>query len=54
MREIDAEYYGYLDDDDDLLLGQEKKCELKGDSKFCNFEIYLFLSNSCLFVCFCS
>lgn len=27
MREIDAEYYGYLDDDDNLLLAQELKCE---------------------------
>lgn len=27
MREIDAEYYGYLDDDDNLLVAQEEKCE---------------------------
>jgi pre-mRNA-splicing factor ISY1 len=27
MREIDADYYGYLDDDDNLLVGQEEKCE---------------------------
>lgn len=27
MREIDAEYYGYLDDDDNLLIEQEEKCE---------------------------
>ncbi len=27
MREIDADYYGYLDDDDNLLIGQEEKCE---------------------------
>jgi len=27
MREIDAEYYGYLDDDDNLLVDQEEKCE---------------------------
>lgn len=37
MREIDAEYYGYLDDDDDLLLEQEKKCEVKGNSKISKF-----------------
>lgn len=30
MREIDAEYYGYLDDDDNLLLAQELKCEKEG------------------------
>ena len=28
MREIDAEYYGYLDDEDNLLIPQEEKCEL--------------------------
>jgi pre-mRNA-splicing factor ISY1 len=28
MREIDAEYYGYLDDDDNLLVDQEEKCEM--------------------------
>ena len=28
MREIDAEYYGYLDDEDDLLIPQEEKCEM--------------------------
>lgn len=27
MREIDAEYYGYLDDDDNLLVVQEETCE---------------------------
>jgi pre-mRNA-splicing factor ISY1 len=27
LREIDAEYYGYLDDEDYLLLEQEAKCE---------------------------
>ena len=27
LREIDAEYYGYLDDDDNLLVPQEEKCE---------------------------
>jgi len=27
MREIDAEYYGYLDDEDYLLLKQEELCE---------------------------
>ena len=27
MKEIDAEYYGYLDDEDFLLLPQEDKCE---------------------------
>lgn len=30
MREIDAEYYGYLDDDDNLLVDQEEKCEKAG------------------------
>ena len=40
MREIDAEYYGYLDDEDYLLLEQEEMCEKEGyfgmelDSKF--------------------
>lgn len=29
MREIDADYYGYLDDDDNLLVDQEEKCELE-------------------------
>ena len=32
MREIDAEYYGYLDDDDNLLIPQEEKCEKEGNS----------------------
>jgi pre-mRNA-splicing factor ISY1 len=27
LKEIDAEYYGYLDDEDYLLLAQEEKCE---------------------------
>lgn len=27
MREIDADYYGYLDDYDNLLVEQEEKCE---------------------------
>ena len=30
MREIDAEYYGYLDDDDNLLVAQEEICEKTG------------------------
>ena len=30
MREIDAEYYGYLDDEDYLLLKQEELCEKEG------------------------
>jgi len=29
LREIDAEYYGYLDDEDFLLLPAEEKCELE-------------------------
>ena len=33
MREIDAEYYGYLDDEDNLLIPQEEKCELEARSK---------------------
>ena len=32
LREIDAEYYGYLDDDDNLLIPQEEKCEKEGDN----------------------
>lgn len=31
MREIDADYYGYLDDDDNLLIDQEEKCEKEGN-----------------------
>lgn len=27
MREIDADYYGYLDDEDYLLIKQEERCE---------------------------
>lgn len=27
LKEIDADYYGYLDDDDNLLVPQEEKCE---------------------------
>ena len=27
MKAIDADYYGYLDDDDNLLVPQEEKCE---------------------------
>ncbi len=30
MREIDADYYGYLDDEDYLLIEQEEKCEKEG------------------------
>jgi hypothetical protein len=30
MKEIDAEYYGYIDDEDHLLLEQEAKCEREG------------------------
>jgi hypothetical protein len=30
MKEIDADYYGYLDDDDNLLIPQEEKCEKEG------------------------
>jgi len=33
MREIDAEYYGYLDDDDNLLIPQEEKCEKEARRK---------------------
>ena len=36
MREIDAEYYGYLDDDDNLLVEQEEKCEKAGIQKITN------------------
>lgn len=34
MREIDAEYYGYLDDDDKLLIPQEEFCEKEGNTSF--------------------
>jgi pre-mRNA-splicing factor ISY1 len=27
MRNIDADYYGYMDDDDGLLVPVEEKCE---------------------------
>lgn len=30
MRDIDADYYGYRDDDDGLLLPLEKKAEKEG------------------------
>jgi hypothetical protein len=33
MKEIDAEYYGYLDDEDYLLLEQEAKCEREARQK---------------------
>lgn len=31
MREIDADYYGYLDDEDYLLIRQEERCENAGN-----------------------
>jgi hypothetical protein len=30
MREIDAEYYGYLDDGENLLIETEENCEKIG------------------------
>jgi pre-mRNA-splicing factor ISY1 len=27
MKNIDADYYGYMDDDDGLLVPNEEKCE---------------------------
>ena len=27
MRSVDATYYGYMDDDDGLLIPSEEKCE---------------------------
>jgi hypothetical protein len=27
MRSVDADYYGYMDDDDGLLIPSEEKCE---------------------------
>lgn len=33
MREIDADYYGYIDDDDYLLVEQEEKCEKEARRK---------------------
>ena len=33
MKEIDAEYYGYIDDEDHLLLEQEAKCERQARQK---------------------
>lgn len=27
MRHVDADYYGYMDDDDGLLIPSEEKCE---------------------------
>jgi pre-mRNA-splicing factor ISY1 len=33
LREIDADYYGYLDDEDNLLIPQEQKCEIEARAK---------------------
>jgi len=33
MKEIDAEYYGYMDDDEHILVAQEKICEKEARKK---------------------
>lgn len=33
LREIDADYYGYLDDEDNLLVPQEQKCEAEARAR---------------------
>jgi hypothetical protein len=33
MRNIDADYYGYMDDDDGLLVPAEEKCEKEAIKK---------------------
>jgi hypothetical protein len=33
MRNIDADYYGYMDDDDGLLIPVEEKCEKEAIKK---------------------
>lgn len=33
MRNIDADYYGYMDDDDGLLIPVEEKCEREAVKK---------------------
>jgi hypothetical protein len=40
MKAIDADYYGYLDDDDNLLVPQEEKIEKECNNIF----IYLFIN----------
>lgn len=39
LKEIDPEYYGYLDEDEYLLLEQEEKCEKEG-------KLAIFCANS--------
>jgi len=34
MREIDADYYGYRDDDDGILIPREQEHERKGKIEF--------------------
>ena len=47
MREIDPEYYGYLDDEDYLLLPQEEKCEMAArKEKIAQFKATLSEKNS--------
>jgi hypothetical protein len=47
MREIDPEYYGYLDDEDYLLLPQEEKCEMAArKEKIAQFKAALSEKNS--------
>jgi pre-mRNA-splicing factor ISY1 len=33
MKNIDADYYGYMDDDDGLLVPNEEKCEKEAIKK---------------------
>lgn len=42
MKDIDADYYGYRDDDDGVLIPLEKKAERKGTS-FSSFLWIIFL-----------
>jgi len=36
MKDIDADYYGYMDDDDGILVPLEQKAEEKAREKYIN------------------
>lgn len=41
MRDVDADYYGYRDDDDGLLLPLEQEAEKDGRDYFYTAFLYL-------------